>query len=86
MRKTILLLIFPAIFGGIFNSLYAQNKAVFLNNSTAWADSVLESLSQEERIAQLFMVAAYSNKDESHKQEITDFIEKSKKSIIVLDE
>ena len=63
MRKTILLLIFTTI----FNSLYAQNKAVFLNNSTAWSDSILETLSEEERIAQLFMVAAYSNKDELHK-------------------
>lgn len=78
MRKTILLLIFTAIFGGIFNSLYAQNKAVFLNNSTAWADSILASLSEEERIAQLFMVAAYSNKDERHKQKITDLVEQYK--------
>ncbi len=78
MRKTILLLIFTSIFGGLFNSLYAQNRAVFLNNSTAWADSVLASLSVEERIAQLFMVAAYSNKDELHKQQITDLVEQYK--------
>jgi len=78
MRKTILLLVFTTILGNLFNSLYAQNKAVFLNNSTAWADSVLASLSQEERIAQLFMVAAYSNKDELHKQQITDLVEQYK--------
>ncbi len=78
MKKTILLLIFTAIFGGVFNSLYAQNKAVFLNNSTAWADSVLAQLSEEERIAQLFMVVAYSNKDELHKQQITDLVEQYK--------
>ena len=64
MRKTILLLILTIIFDGSLNSLYAQNKAIFLNNPTAWADSVLASLSEEERIAQLFMVAAYSNKSE----------------------
>ena len=51
---------------------------MFLNNSTAWADSVLASLSEEERIAQLFMVAAYSNKDELHKQQITDLVEQYK--------
>jgi beta-N-acetylhexosaminidase len=31
-----------------------------------WADSVLTSLTLEEKIAQLMMVRAYSNKDESH--------------------
>ena len=74
MRKTILLLVFTTILGNLFNSLYAQNKAVFLNNSTAWADSVLAQLSEEERIAQLFMVAAYSNKESSHKEEISTLI------------
>ncbi|MAW21567.1 MAG: hypothetical protein CMD16_04140 [Flavobacteriales bacterium] len=53
----------------------AQNRAVFLDDSTEWADSVLLNLSEEERIAQLFMVAAYSNKGELHKQQITDLVE-----------
>lgn len=34
--------------------------------SHEWADSVLLTLSTEEKIGQLFMVAAYSNKDEKH--------------------
>jgi len=53
----------------------AQNKAVFLSDSTFWADSILTTLSEEERIAQLFMVAAYSNKGDVHKQQITDLVE-----------
>ena len=32
----------------------------------AWVDSVFNSLSPEQRLGQLFMVAAYSNKDRSH--------------------
>ncbi len=36
---------------------------------------MLTTLSQEERIAQLFMVAAYSNKGDVHKQHITDLVE-----------
>ena len=78
MRKILFLLVFTIFYGSNFNILQAQNKAVFLNDSTWWADSVLMSLSEEERIAQLFMVAAYSNKDESHKQEIIDLVEKYK--------
>ena len=41
-----------------------QDSAVFLSDETNWADSVMKTLSEDERIAQLFMVAAYSNKGE----------------------
>tara|TARA_B100001758_G_C18416776_1_gene620764 strand:- start:7408 stop:10350 length:2943 start_codon:yes stop_codon:yes gene_type:complete len=69
----IILFIFIILFS-ILN-VSAQNRAVFLDGSTEWADSVFLTLSEEERIAQLFMVAAYSNKGELHKQKITDLIE-----------
>lgn len=39
-----------------------------------WVDSVLSSLSPEQRIGQLFMVAAYSNKDEKHVKEIEELV------------
>ena len=74
MRKILFLFIFTTILFSISNVLQAQNKAVFLSDSTQWADSVIATLSQDERIAQLFMVAAYSNKDELHKQQITDLV------------
>ncbi|HEX8657414.1 MAG TPA: hypothetical protein VF690_07770, partial [Hymenobacter sp.] len=32
----------------------------------AWVDSVFNSLTPEQRLGQLFMVAAYSNKERSH--------------------
>ncbi|MEM6261648.1 MAG: glycoside hydrolase family 3 N-terminal domain-containing protein [Bacteroidota bacterium] len=35
-----------------------------------WADSVMNTLSIEQKIGQLFMVPAYSNKDEAHRQYI----------------
>ncbi|MBT3611344.1 MAG: serine hydrolase [Flavobacteriales bacterium] len=75
MRKILFIFIFTAIFGSVSISLQAQNKAVFLSDSTAWADSVMATLSEQERIAQLFMVAAYSNKGEEHQQQITDLVE-----------
>lgn len=39
-----------------------------------WVNSQFDSLSQEERIAQLFMVAAYSNRNETHYQEIDELV------------
>ena len=43
-----------------------QGGPPFLRNESHWADSVLSTLSLDERIAQLVMVAAYSNKDAKH--------------------
>ncbi len=39
-----------------------------------WVDSVMKSLSQEQRIAQCMWIAAYSNRDVSHEVEISDLI------------
>lgn len=41
-----------------------------------WVDSVFHALTFEERLGQLFMVAAYSNKDQRHVDEISDLIQK----------
>ncbi|HPI71559.1 MAG TPA: glycoside hydrolase family 3 N-terminal domain-containing protein, partial [Tenuifilaceae bacterium] len=46
--------------------------------STQWVDSVMNSLSLREKIAQLFMVAAYSNKDQVHVDEIADLVAREK--------
>ncbi|MFC2115802.1 glycoside hydrolase family 3 N-terminal domain-containing protein [Bacteroidota bacterium] len=48
----------------------------FLNAGSEWVDSVYESLSRDERIAQLFMVRAYSNKDNAHTESILKLIRK----------
>jgi len=48
----------------------------FWQIESKWVDSVFNSLSPNERIAQLFMVAAYSNKDNKHVREIRELIEK----------
>jgi len=39
-----------------------------------WADSVFNTLTPEERLGQLFMVAAYSNRNEKHYQEIDQLV------------
>ncbi|MFI5150073.1 MAG: glycoside hydrolase family 3 N-terminal domain-containing protein [Bacteroidia bacterium] len=43
-------------------------------DSNHWVDSVFATLSPERRIGQLFMVAAYSNKDKAHVNEIKKLI------------
>lgn len=46
--------------------------------NTAWVDSVFNTLSLEEKIAQLLMVAAYSNKDKEHVEYIDKLIKQYK--------
>ena len=74
--KRIRFLFFALLFSGIYTTVFSQSKAVFLDQSSLWADSVLLELSNEEKIAQLFMIVAYSNKGDSHKQEIANLIKK----------
>lgn len=46
----------------------------FISIQNKWVDSVFNSLTPKERLGQLFMVAAYSNKDLKHVKEIKDLI------------
>lgn len=48
------------------NATNNQNLPDFLSDKTPWADSVLASMSLDEKIGQLFMVAAYSSKGTEH--------------------
>ncbi|CAL2093837.1 beta-N-acetylhexosaminidase [Tenacibaculum sp. 190524A05c] len=41
-----------------------------------WVDSIVTNMTVEEKIGQLFMIQAYSNKDASHEQFITEMITK----------
>ncbi|MFO8146003.1 MAG: glycoside hydrolase family 3 protein [Gillisia sp.] len=56
-----------------------QNTPEFLQyQNSSWIDSIMETLSPDERIAQLIMVAAFSNRDETHKEEILKLINEQK--------
>lgn len=50
----------------------------FVSIQNKWVDSVFNSLSPSDRTAQLFMVAAYSNKDLKHVREISELITQHK--------
>ena len=46
----------------------------FYDTNNVWVDSVMQVLTPDQRIAQLFMVAAYSNKGEIHKEFISKLV------------
>ncbi|MDR3094733.1 MAG: serine hydrolase [Bacteroidales bacterium] len=52
----------------------ASDDFPFDHLHSPWVDSVFNSLTFEQRIGQLLMVAAYSNKDQKHVDRISDYI------------
>jgi len=50
----------------------------FLSDNSEWVDSVFKTLSLDEKIAQMLMVAAYSNKGSNHEEELIRLITKHK--------
>lgn len=46
--------------------------------NSKWVDSIMKTLTPDERIAQLIMVAAYSNRSDDHRQEILKLIQEQK--------
>lgn len=55
---------------------FAQKKSNLIQEK--WVDSIYNQFSFEEKVGQLFMVAAYSNKNEAHNASIDELIEKYK--------
>lgn len=76
MNKIVFALIALFLFAGFsFQNPDKKNREPdFISVQNAWVDSVFKSLNEEQRLAQLFMVAAYSNKDEKHIQKIEELI------------
>ena len=69
MRYIIIFILFSVV-------SFAQKKSNL--SQEVWVDSVYNQLSFEERVGQLFMVAAYSNKDEAHNKSIDKLVEENK--------
>lgn len=70
MRKTIISVLFLYILSTI--QVHAQGLDTL--GAGRWADSIMKSMSEDEKIGQLFMVAAYSNRDSTHFKEIKKLI------------
>ncbi|MBK6988260.1 MAG: hypothetical protein IPH33_08500 [Bacteroidetes bacterium] len=63
------------ILGSFVKTTFAQKLPPFITpQAEYWADSVLKTLNPDERISQLIMVAAWSNKDSVHIKEIRKLI------------
>lgn len=73
--KAALLAGLPVVMAFVTKPLATKNGPDFLNTETRWVDSVFNSLNADQRLAQLFMVAAYSNKDMKHVREIRELIQ-----------
>src|SRR5581483_5140431 len=53
-----------------------KNPPFIEQRSAEWADSVFNVMTPDERLGQLFMVAAYSNRGPEEKQQIAGLIQK----------
>jgi len=69
MRYILIFILFSAV-------SFAQKKSNL--SQEVWVDSVYNQLSFDEKVGQLFMVAAYSNKDEAHNKSIDKLVEENK--------
>lgn len=55
----------------------------FLNSHSQWVDSTFKSMNKNEKIAQLFMIAAYSNKNAIYEKDLEKTISKYKPGGII---
>jgi beta-N-acetylhexosaminidase len=62
----------PALFA--FSQPAPVKGPEFLDTQSRWVDSVFNSLTPDQRLGQLFMVAAYSNQDMKHVREIRELV------------
>ncbi|SHO63946.1 glycoside hydrolase family 3 N-terminal domain-containing protein [Algoriphagus zhangzhouensis] len=62
--------------GRMDNAILVEDPLIASNEMAqlTWVDSVFEDLTLDQRLGQLFMVAAYSNKDQRHIDEISNLV------------
>lgn len=85
-KPTLNSILFSFLLLFLVQSGYAQNNTIehplpFFNpqnSSDKWVDSVFNTLDKDERIGQLLMVAAYSNRGKAHEDSIMQLIQKYK--------
>src|SRR5690606_10144541 len=72
-------LLFVALFFATVYTASAQKKldfVSFINNQRTWVDSVYNTLTPKERIAQLFLVRAHTNLGQAYIDSVGKVIEK----------
>ena len=68
MKKICLILLLAPL------SIFSQSKYK-KSNSQQWADSLYQTMTFNEKVGQLFMVAAYSNRDQKHVNELERLVQ-----------
>jgi beta-N-acetylhexosaminidase len=77
LRNSFFSLIISLFFSGLCQAFSQFSDPPFIKYlNHPWVDSVMKSLSRDQRIAQCMWVAAYSNRDIAHEVEISDLIRK----------
>lgn len=71
------LLILVFLVMGPLMSLKSSEEVVVHPQEKQWVDSVMTTLTPVQRIGQLFMVAAYSNKNDAHVREIDSLVSRN---------
>lgn len=80
----IAILIIPMSFKAFTPTKVGSPKTpFFISSHEPWVDSLFNSMTNEERIAQLFMIAAYSNKDSKYESKLLDIVAKNKPGGII---
>jgi beta-glucosidase-like glycosyl hydrolase/CubicO group peptidase (beta-lactamase class C family) len=77
MKRALFLCILVVFFTGFYSKkrvIPLRQEPEFVSLENRWVDSVFNSLTPQQRLGQLFMVAAWSNKDIKHVREIKDLI------------
>lgn len=77
MKKSIILLVIFFATGMTAQQIGSKKGSdpAFLSVPTRWVDSVFKSLTPDQRLGQLFMIAAFSNKDNKHTKELEQVIQ-----------
>ncbi|MAN04498.1 MAG: beta-N-acetylglucosaminidase [Owenweeksia sp.] len=68
--------LFALFISGPGMGIYAQviRPSVIWEGDTSWAREKLKNMSMDEKLGQLFMIAAYSNKGKAHQDEIINLV------------
>ncbi|MDC1237040.1 serine hydrolase [Polaribacter sp.] len=76
MKKSILLLLLTLIGSNIVAQRLDPLRTTDFEAQNIWVDSIINTMSIDEKIGQLYMVQAYSNLDQKHEDFITEMITK----------
>ena len=76
MKKIILLLLLTLISSNIVAQRLDPLRTIDFEAQNVWVDSIMNTMSIDEKIGQLYMVQAYSNLDQKHEDFITEMLTK----------